>query len=48
LSEQILACQTEAELEVVYKDNRSKIVKNDNLLALVTEQGKKLREVEAA
>lgn len=48
LSEQILACKTESELEVIYKDNKSKIVKNDNLLNLVTEQGKKLRGVEAA
>lgn len=48
LSEQILSCKTEAELETIYKDNKSKIVKNDNLLNLVTEQGKKLRGVEAA
>ena len=43
LSEQILACTTEEELEAVYKNNRKQIVDNNNLLTLATEQGKKLR-----
>lgn len=43
LSEQILACKTEDELGELYKANKKKIVDNNNLLSLVTEQGKKLK-----
>ena len=43
IAEQILACSTEDELAVIYKNNKKKIVENDNLLNLVTEQGKKLK-----
>jgi len=47
ISEQILACTTEDELEAVYKANKKKIIDNDNLLSLATEQGKKLRGIVA-
>lgn len=43
ISEQILSCTTEDELEAVYKANKKKIIDNENLLSLATEQGKKLR-----
>ena len=43
IAEQILACSTEDELAAIYKNNKKKIVENDNLLNLVTEQGKKLK-----
>lgn len=47
ISEQILACKTESELEAIYKANKKKIIDNDNLLSLVTEQGKKLKGIAA-
>jgi len=47
ISEQILACTTEDELEAVYKANKKKIIDNDNLLGLVTEKGKKLKGLAA-
>lgn len=43
LAEQINACSTESELEVIYKNNKTQITKTDKLLELVAEKGKKLR-----
>lgn len=47
ISEQIIACTTEDELEAIYKANKKKIIDNDNLLGLVTEKGKKLKGLAA-
>jgi hypothetical protein len=43
ITEQIQSCKTEGELEEIYRTNKKKIIDNDNLLNLVTEQGKKLK-----
>ena len=46
LKEQIKACKSKEELQEVYQSNKREITKNQELLDLVTEEGKKYREVE--
>lgn len=45
LKEQIKACTSKEELQEVYQANKREITKNQELLDLVTEEGKKYREV---
>lgn len=45
LKEQIKACKSKEELQEVYQANKREITKNQELLDLVTEEGKKYREV---